>query len=59
MQSVYAGALGRPADAGGLDYYEGLLAHGTSRATVATTIAESAEAQIHLVGHVEAGWHLA
>jgi hypothetical protein len=35
------------------------LAYGVSRATVALEIAESPEAQVHLVGVIEQGFHLA
>ena len=59
VQSLYSGALGRQADAGGLSTYTGLLASGTSRATVAVAIAESPEAQRHLLSSIEQGFHLA
>lgn len=59
VQSVYENALGRAADAGGLQAYTSELAHGTSRADVAVSIAESAEAQQHLASQIQQSWHLA
>ncbi|WP_246691742.1 DUF4214 domain-containing protein [Methylobacterium sp. WL12] len=59
VNGLYAGALGRAPDAGGQTFYLDQLAHGVSRATVALEIAESPEAQIHLVGVIEQGFHLA
>ena len=58
VASLYAGALGRAPDAGGQAAYLDQLAHGVSRATVALEIAESPEAQVHLVGVIEQGFHL-
>ncbi|WP_336490494.1 Ig-like domain-containing protein [Methylobacterium nigriterrae] len=58
VDAVYGGALGRHADTTGLGYWQDALAHGVSRADVALGIAQSQEAQIHLVSQIEAGWHL-
>jgi 2',3'-cyclic-nucleotide 2'-phosphodiesterase (5'-nucleotidase family) len=43
LQQLYQNALGRAADAGGLDYWSDLLAGGTSRASVAEAIITSGE----------------
>ncbi|MGH1571892.1 DUF4214 domain-containing protein [Methylobacterium sp. P31] len=59
VQSLYENALGREADAGGLQSWTDALAHGTSRADVAVSIAESPEAQTHLAAQIQQGWHLA
>jgi uncharacterized protein (TIGR01370 family) len=58
IASLYQGALGRAPDASGAAFFADQLAHGVSRATVAIEIAESPEAQVHLVGQVEQGFHL-
>lgn len=58
VDSLYACALGRAPDAPGERGWTGALAAGTSRAQVALGIIESPEAQMHLLGQVEAGWHL-
>ena len=58
VDTLYAAALGRPADVVGKQSWLDVLAHGTSRADVAVGIAESAEAQAHLVPAIEQGWHL-
>ena len=58
VDEVYTDALGRYADAAGLTFWQGAFSRGFSRADVALGIAESQEAQIHLVGQIEAGWHL-
>ncbi|WP_238296322.1 DUF4214 domain-containing protein [Methylobacterium soli] len=58
VDEVFEGALGRHADTAGLSYWQDALAHGASRADVALGIAQSQEAQAHLVGNVEDGWHL-
>ncbi len=58
VDSLYVGALGRHADAAGASYFGAELAQGVSRATVALQIAESAEAQVHLVGVIENGFQL-
>ena len=59
VDDLYENALGRHADASGLQVWTDALAHGTSRADVAVALAQSAEAQQHLVDQIEAGWHLA
>ena len=59
VTSLYHGALGRAPDAGGQAVYLDQLAHGVSRASVALGIAQSPEAQVHLVGVIEQGFHLA
>lgn len=58
VDSLYVNALGRHADTGGASYFADQLARGTSRAAVALQVAESAEAQVHLVGQIENGFHL-
>ncbi|MCJ2078839.1 DUF4214 domain-containing protein [Methylobacterium sp. E-016] len=58
IDSLYVGALGRHAEAGGAAFYADQLAHGISKATVALEISQSAEAQVHLVGQIENGFHL-
>ncbi|KQP10117.1 hypothetical protein ASF28_02870 [Methylobacterium sp. Leaf99] len=58
VDSVYLGALGRKAEAAGSVYWTDQLSHGASRAVVATQIAESPEAQVHLVGQIELGQYL-
>jgi hypothetical protein len=45
VSQLYENGLYRAADPSGAQYWEGLLASGTSRATVATCIAESLESQ--------------
>ncbi|HEV7445605.1 MAG TPA: DUF4214 domain-containing protein, partial [Steroidobacteraceae bacterium] len=55
---LYEGALGRHAEAGGLQFWTDALAHGASHAQVALGIAESAGAQQHLLASVETGWVL-
>ncbi len=59
VDSLFVGALGRHADAGGSAFFTNELAQGVSQATVALQIAQSQEAQVHLVGQIELGWHLA
>lgn len=58
IADLYESALGRPADSGGLQSWMGALQHGTSRADLAMQISQSPEAQVHLVGQIETGWHL-
>ncbi|AWN41719.1 DUF4214 domain-containing protein [Methylobacterium durans] len=58
VDSLYLGALGRHADDAGLQGWTDALTHGASRAEVAVSISESAEAQAHLVNVIEQGWHL-
>ena len=43
LQETYLRLFNRPADQGGLQYWEGLLAGGTSKASVATSITSGAE----------------
>ncbi|TXM58305.1 DUF4214 domain-containing protein [Methylobacterium sp. WL120] len=58
VDSLYVGALGRHADAGGAAFFADQLAHGISKAAVVLEISQSAEAQVHLVGQIENGFHL-
>ncbi|WP_246688205.1 Ig-like domain-containing protein [Methylobacterium sp. WL120] len=58
VDSLYVGALGHHADMNATAYWTGQLAQ-SGRTQVAVQISESAEAQVHLVGVVEQGWHLA
>jgi hypothetical protein len=58
VSNLYDNALGRAADASGLQGWMNALQHGTSHADVAVQISESQEAQVHLVGQIETGWHL-
>jgi VCBS repeat-containing protein len=58
IESLYSNALGRQADQAGLTAWTNALANGTSHATVAIDISESPEAQHHLVGQIETGFHL-
>ncbi|MGH1571900.1 DUF4214 domain-containing protein [Methylobacterium sp. P31] len=55
LESLYQNALGRQADAGGLQTWTDALAHGTARADVAVEIAESPEGQQHLGRFCRAG----
>jgi hypothetical protein len=57
VDSLYMGALGRHADASALSYWGGQVS-GLGRAQVAAQIAQSQEAQVHLVGVIEQGMHL-
>ena len=59
LDHLYANALGRPVDTIGQQGWLSALSSGTTRADVALGIAESPEAQIHLVSLIEQGWHLA
>jgi hypothetical protein len=59
VTGLYENALGRSAEPAGLQSWVNALQHGTSRADLGVLISESPEAQIHLVGQIEAGWHLA
>ena len=58
VDSLYVGALGRHAEPGGAAFFADQLAHGVSQAAVALEISQSAEAQVHLVGQIENGFHL-
>nr|WP_281406049.1 DUF4214 domain-containing protein [Methylobacterium sp. WL12] len=58
VNGLYRGALSRSPEAGGVAFYIDQLAHGVSRAAVTPEIAESPEAQIHLVGVIEDGFQL-
>ena len=46
---LYQGALGRSADSSGLQFWQGLLDTGVSRASVAVGIAQSPDAQQHQI----------
>jgi hypothetical protein len=59
VTELYADALNRSPDAMGEENWLSALASGSTRAEVAVGIAESTEAQAHLAGKVEFGWHLA
>ncbi|MEA1832186.1 DUF4214 domain-containing protein [Methylobacterium durans] len=58
VQSLYEHALGRQAEQEGLDYWDGRLEQGASRAWVASAITDSAEAHHHLAIPVADAWHL-
>lgn len=58
VDTLYATALGRPADLPGEQSWLGAMAHGTSRADLAANFAESPEAHLHLAPVIEQGWHL-
>ncbi|AWN43497.1 DUF4214 domain-containing protein [Methylobacterium durans] len=58
VERLYKNALGRDAEDEGLDYWTGALEAGASRASVATSISQSLEAQRCLVSQIEEGWHL-
>ncbi|GJE44810.1 DUF4214 domain-containing protein [Methylobacterium soli] len=58
IEALYDGALGRHAEANGLQGWTSALANGATRAEVAVGIAESSEAQNHLLSQIESGWHL-
>jgi peptidoglycan/xylan/chitin deacetylase (PgdA/CDA1 family) len=59
IDALYENALGRHAEAGGLESWTILLSSGASRADVAVSIAESPEAHQHLLSSIETGWHIA
>lgn len=61
VKSLYEGALGRSSagDSGAAAAIAALFAQSATRADVAVGVTNSAEAQAHLAGHIEAGWHLA
>lgn len=56
VETLYQNALGRPSDTAGLQHYLDDLQHGSSRADVASGIAESGEAHNHLLSVIETGW---
>ena len=58
VESLYLNALGRPAEQPGEQVWLNALSHGASWAEVAVSILQSQEAQTHLAGHIEQGWHL-
>lgn len=58
VQQVYADALGRTPEPAGAAFWTGHLAT-YSPAEIALGISESPEAQAHLRGQIETGWHLA
>ncbi|TXM63920.1 DUF4214 domain-containing protein [Methylobacterium sp. WL12] len=58
VTGLYENALGRSVEPAGLQNWINALQHGTSRADLAVQISESSEAQVHLVGQIESGWHL-
>ncbi|MDR7040423.1 MULTISPECIES: DUF4214 domain-containing protein [Methylobacterium] len=58
VENLYADALGRAPDAGGQQYWVGVLGSGTPRADVAVGIAESPEAQQSFPIGVEQGWQI-
>lgn len=59
IDHLYVGALGRHAEAGGVQFWTDVLQHGASRAEVAVAITGSAEAYAYHAAHIEQGWHLA
>ncbi|MFK5600675.1 DUF4214 domain-containing protein [Methylobacterium sp. HMF5984] len=58
VDDLYIDALGRHAEAAGLQIWTTALTHGSTRADVAVAITQSAEAQAHIVGSVDQGWHI-
>ncbi|WP_336491415.1 DUF4214 domain-containing protein, partial [Methylobacterium nigriterrae] len=58
LDGLYRSALGRHAEAAGLQGWQDALSHGATRADVAVAIAQSAEAQAHLAAQVQAAWSL-
>ncbi|MER2265838.1 DUF4214 domain-containing protein [Methylobacterium oxalidis] len=59
VETIYQNALGRSAEASGLQHWTSALSGGATRAEVASGIAESTEAQQYLSPWIEAGWSLA
>lgn len=59
VDTVYQNALGRHAEADGLNHFVDQLQHGASRTDVAFEISESAEARQHLMSVIEGSWVLA
>ncbi|WP_419828588.1 DUF4214 domain-containing protein [Methylobacterium sp.] len=59
VEGLYENALGRHADAAGLQGWTDALVHGTSRADVAVAIAEGAEAQLYLAVQIQQSYHVA
>jgi hypothetical protein len=55
---MYSHGLGRAPDPQGLAFWQSALTQHGSAAEVAAAISQSMEAQVHLVGVVESGWHL-
>ncbi|MFC0409565.1 FG-GAP-like repeat-containing protein [Roseomonas elaeocarpi] len=55
VDDLYHDLLGRPADAEGAAFFNGLLANGTSRAQVLATVADSSEAQKQWSGVTSSG----
>ncbi|AWN41716.1 DUF4214 domain-containing protein [Methylobacterium durans] len=58
LQNLYEHALGRQAEKTGLEFWEGQLGHGASRASVASAIADSVEAHYHMASQVAEAWHI-
>lgn len=58
VNSLYVNALDRPAEAAGLKGWVDYLNGGGTRGAVVVAIAESSEAQVHLVGVIENGFFL-
>jgi len=58
VKSLYLNALDRPVEAAGLQTWVDYLNAGGTRGAVAAAIADSPEAQIHLVGVIENGYFL-
>ncbi|MHC2018161.1 DUF4214 domain-containing protein [Methylobacterium sp. CM6247] len=56
VDELYENSFGREADAGGFANYKTALDNGTSRADVAVSITQSAEAQDHLASVLQQGW---
>ena len=59
VEMLYQNALGRTAEPAGLQHWTAALSGGATRAEVSVGIADSPEAQQHLLPWIEAGWNLA
>ncbi|GJE46219.1 hypothetical protein AEGHOMDF_5419 [Methylobacterium soli] len=59
VDALYENALGRHADADGLQFWTARLNSGTSRADLAVQLSDSAEAHTTHLSQIEQGWHLA
>lgn len=55
IEVLYRNVLRREADAGGTDYWSGVLAQGASRAEVLAGLSESPEHQAMLIGQIQNG----
>ncbi|TXN67261.1 DUF4214 domain-containing protein [Methylobacterium sp. WL6] len=59
VDALYENALGRHADAGGLDFWTHRLDSGVSRADLAVQLSDSPESHTVHLAQIEQGWHLA